>query len=392
MAESRSGSAWPLRGRAADIAVTAGVALCVVGGKVLGIILSKDVVSAGFLGWVMIVIACTAVWFRRRHPVAVVLVTFLTCAVYYPFTEPGSPILLTFVVALYTAAAEGHLAVAVIVAVVTVIAVGYGELRTSVRHVDDIALFMMVGWLVAVIAVGGVKRNRQAFLEATEQRAVEAERGKEEEARRRAGEERLRIARELHDALGHNLSMIHVQASAALHGGDPAQSREALKVIKQASKEALRELRTTLGVLRQVDEQAPTAPVPSLARLRDLVERAEASGGLEVRTEVVGAERPVPQQVDLAAYRIVQEALTNVTRHAKASTATVRVHYDDDVVRVEIEDDGTGGPVTPGNGIHGMEERVRLLGGEFGARQGTDGGFLVTATLPVTDTVLGEST
>ncbi|MCP3801646.1 histidine kinase [Allokutzneria sp. A3M-2-11 16] len=382
MAEQRS--VWPLRGRAADIAVTGGVALIVIGGTAGAQIVVRDDPGPGPLGWVLVVIGCAAMWFRRRHPVVVVLLTLVVSGVFYVSTTSSSPLLVTFVIALYTTAAEGYVTVSVIVAVVTMLAVSYGELRSPTRHVNNIALFMLVGWLIAVIAVGGVKRNRQAYLAATEQRAAEAERTREEEARRRATEERLRIARELHDALGHNLSMIHVQASAALHGGDPAQSTKALEAIKQASKEGLRELRTTLGVLRQVDEEAPTAPAPGLARLDELAEHAEGSG-LRVSVEMDG-ERPVSPQVDLAAYRIVQEALTNVARHANARVATVRVHYGDDVVCVEIEDDGTGGPltgglVTPGNGIHGMDERARTLGGEFSARPVT-GGFLVTATLP----------
>ncbi|WP_156050716.1 sensor histidine kinase [Allokutzneria albata] len=378
MAQSRS--VWPLRGRAADIAVTGGVALIVVGGTVGARLVFGDRPDPGPLGWALIAIGCAAMWFRRRQPVVVVLLTLVVSGLFYVSTTASSPLLVTFVIALYAAAAEGYVTVSVIVAVMTLIAVSYGELRSPRRHVDNIALFMLVGWLIAVIAVGAVKRNRQAYLVATEQRAAEAERTREEEARRRATEERLRIARELHDALGHNLSMIHVQASAALHGGEPAQSTQALEAIKQASKEGLRELRTTLGVLRQVDEEAPTTPAPGLVRLGELVEHAKGSG-LRVNVEIDGARRSLPPQVDLAVYRIVQESLTNVARHANASEATVRVRYGDDVVHVEIEDDGTGGPVTPGNGIHGMDERARLLGGEFSARP-IAGGFLITATLP----------
>ncbi|WP_246843141.1 sensor histidine kinase [Allokutzneria sp. NRRL B-24872] len=367
-------SPWPLRGRAADIAVTGGVALLVVGGAVGGQIASRDPVGPGVRGWLLIAAGCGALWFRRRHPVAVVLLTLAVAGGFYLSTSASSPLLLTFVVALYTASAEGHVVASVLVVVLTLVAVGLGELVSPTRHIDNLALFMLAGWLVAVIAVGGVKRNRQAYLAATEARAAEAERSREEEARRRASEERLRIARELHDALGHNLSMIHVQASAALHGADPAREHQALEVIKQASKEGLRELRTTLGVLRQVDEVG-------LARLGELAERARGSG-LSVSVEVDGTERPVPPQVDLAAYRIVQEALTNVARHANASSVAVRVHHSESVVRVEIQDDGTGGAVAPGNGIRGMAERARLLGGEFSA-EAMEGGFLVTATLPV---------
>ncbi|HEX5598615.1 MAG TPA: sensor histidine kinase, partial [Micromonosporaceae bacterium] len=206
------------------------------------------------------------------------------------------------------------------------------------------------------------------------------EQRKEEEARRRATEERLRIARELHDVLGHHLSLINVQASAALHRPDPTRSEQALAAIKQTSKETLRELRTALGILRQEGE-APTAPAPGLNRLHELVTTA-GRPGLEVRVELAET-RLLPPEVDLAAYRIVQEALTNVTRHAGATAVMVRVRPNGDDVLVEVEDDGTGVPGPPGNGILGMGERARALGGSLTAGPGPDGGFQVRARLPL---------
>jgi signal transduction histidine kinase len=190
----------------------------------------------------------------------------------------------------------------------------------------------------------------------------------------------LRIARELHDALGHHLSLINVQASAALHRPDPERSAQALTTIKQTSKETLRELRATIGVLRG-ETPAPAAPPPGLSRLYELV-TAAGQTGLAIRTELTGT-RPLPPDVDLAAYRIVQEALTNVTRHAGATTAVIRVRPDGDEVLVEIEDDGTGRPGTPGTGILGMGERARALGGAVTASPGPDGGFRVRARLPL---------
>jgi signal transduction histidine kinase len=239
----------------------------------------------------------------------------------------------------------------------------------------------LAAWLLVLATVAEVIRMRR-------ERALEAERMRDEEARRRVTDERLRIARELHDVLAHNISLINVQAGVALHLMDeqPGQARSALATIKAASKEALGELRSVLGVLRQVDEGSPRRPTPSLARLHDLVTGAQ-SAGLTVRTEIEGDVRPLPASVDLAAFRIVQEALTNATRHAgPAATTTVRVTYGPTDLTVLIEDDGRGAPSmnSPGgSGIVGMRERVAAHGGdiEVGPRPG--GGFRVRARLPL---------
>jgi signal transduction histidine kinase len=206
---------------------------------------------------------------------------------------------------------------------------------------------------------------------------------REAEARRRAGEERLRIARELHDVLGHNVSMINVQASAALHGlkKRPEDAEAALRAIKETSKETLRELRTTLGVLRQVDEEAPTAPADSLARVEALVK----ASGLVVRTEVSGPVDRVPVEVDLAATRIIREALTNVSRHSGAKEATLTIANTSGNILIEVEDDGPGATFTEGSGfgLRGMRERAEALGGRLEAGPRPGGGFRVAAELPL---------
>jgi signal transduction histidine kinase len=214
--------------------------------------------------------------------------------------------------------------------------------------------------------------------------------------RRRAGEERLRIARELHDVLAHNISLINVQAGVALHlmEEQPEQARTALTAIKAASKDALGELRSVLDVLRHVDEGAPRAPTAGLADLDRLVSGATAAG-IDVRVVTSGTPRPLPPSVDLAAFRIVQEALTNVTRHAGQATATVSLTYGEEGLTVSVEDDGRGvngagagtGPERPrerggGNGIRGMKERASALGGDVEAGPRPGGGFRVTASLP----------
>jgi signal transduction histidine kinase len=239
---------------------------------------------------------------------------------------------------------------------------------------------LVAGWLVVVLAVSELVRTRR-------ERAAEQARAEEDEERRRVGEQRLLMAQELHDVLAHNISLINVQAGVALHLIDeqPEQARTALANIKEASRDALHELRTALDVLRHGD--APRAPAPRLADLDTLVAGVRA-GGLDVRVERRGSVVPLPSAVELAAYRIVQEALTNVTRHAGARTVSVRLDYGDGVT-VEVVDDGVGvagdggtGGTGPGNGIAGMRERAAALGGTVEAGSRPDGGFGVVAHLP----------
>jgi signal transduction histidine kinase len=209
-----------------------------------------------------------------------------------------------------------------------------------------------------------------------------------QETRRQASEERLRLARELHDALGHHLSLINLQAGVALHLDQelPVQARGALAAIKQASLDTLGELRSLLDLLRQQPQPTPRAPTWTLARLDALVAQAHAAG-LEVRTQIQGQVRVLPDGVDVAAFRIVQEALTNITRHAGTTTATVRVAYGDQDLTVEVDDDGHGPGVRNradgGMGLLGMRERVAALDGELQTGPRPGGGFRVRARLPL---------
>ena len=217
---------------------------------------------------------------------------------------------------------------------------------------------------------------------------AELARTEAEEARRRASEERLRIARELHDVLAHDISLINVQAGVALHLMEehPEQARTALTAIKAASKDALGELRSVLDVLRQADEGPPRAPTAGLEHLDRLVTGA-AAAGIDVRVVTDGRARPLPPGVDLAAFRIIQEALTNVTRHAGPATATISLTYGDDELTVQVDDDGKGRPLSgangSGNGIPGMRERAAALGGRLEAGPRPGGGFRVRASLPL---------
>ncbi|QQQ73696.1 sensor histidine kinase [Saccharothrix sp. 6-C] len=360
-------SRW--RGRTADTAVAVAAGLV----SLLGLVVQARGIGAPaeWAALAVVLLSAGALVFRRRHPVPVGVVALAAVSAYGALLHQPGPIMVVFVVALYTVVDEGHVAVAVGLGVASVLAFAFAD---GFNRTGNGATFLHAGWLVAVIV--GVTRNRRAYLAEAEARSLAAEQRLEEETRRRATEERLRIARELHDALGHHLSLINVQASAALHRPDPARTEQALTAIKQTSKDTLRELRATLNALRQ-DGEAP----PDLDRLGDLVATAGRSG-LEIRVELAET-RPLPPEVGRAAYRIVQEALTNVTRHAGATAAVVRVRPDHDDVLVEVEDDGAGAPGVPGNGILGMRERAQALGGSLSTGPRPDGGFRVHARLPL---------
>jgi signal transduction histidine kinase len=218
------------------------------------------------------------------------------------------------------------------------------------------------------------------------ERVLAAARTREEEELRRAGEERLRIAQELHDVVAHHISLINVQASTALHLVDrqPEQAAPALSAIKDASKEALVELRSIVGVLRQSDESAPRQPVAGLDHLDHLISRTERAG-LDVHKIVHGDPRPLPTGLDRAAFRIVQESLTNVVRHARATSATVRIQYGERALVLQVDDNGESltGPPKEGNGISGMRERATALGGTLTADRTPLGSLRITATLPL---------
>jgi signal transduction histidine kinase len=294
--------------------------------------------------------------------------------------------MLTFAVASFLAVARGQRLAAYLGTAAGLAVFGWAEFLVGPARVGRFV--SVLAWVLVVLCAGEVSRYHRAYIAEARRRADEAERTREEEARRRATEERLRIARELHDVLAHKISLINVQAGAALHRREPEQAYTALSAIKDASKETLRELRTTLGVLRQVDEAGPLAPAPSLDRLGDLIKRTK-DAGLPVRVIVSGDRSPLPAPVDLAAYRIVQEALTNAVRHAGSATATVIVRYDTDHVVVEVNDDGRGAEAAEGNGIRGMRERAATLGGTLAASPRPGGGFLVRASLPLRPSLPG---
>ena len=242
--------------------------------------------------------------------------------------------------------------------------------------------------LLAAGAVGAYVATRRQWLAAAGDRAARAEQAREEETRRRVDAERMRIARELHDVVAHSMAMINVQATAASMQltADPASAAEAIQAIRGASKSGLRELRAILDVLRQVDGGSPAVPVPDLCAFAALVE-ATSAAGTPTKLESAGLPVPLPPPVALAAYRIVQESLTNVVRHAGRVAATVGLRQDGGYLYVDVVNDGGTAPAAfsegTGAGLAGMRERTAALGGTLDARPRPGGGFAVCARLPL---------
>ncbi len=366
-----------------DAALAAAVGVVQVGGTYLAGRHQVDRESFDVVAGLLLALGPAALVVRRRFPVPVLFVAFVSTQLYDIAGYPRGPIFFGLIAAFLTAVVAGHRYVAW-----GFLVVGFVSFLTAGVVFNDedtpgwIPAVALSAWLIVLAAAGEGIRVRRA-------RAEEAARAREEEARRRASEERLRIARELHDVLAHNISLINVQAGVALHlmEEQPATARSALTAIKAASKDALGELRSVLDVLRQADENPPRSPTAGLADLDRLVSGAVAAG-IDVRVVTEGTARPLPPSVDLAAFRIVQEALTNVTRHAGQATATISLTYGDTDLTVQVDDDGRGAPFAVngtggGNGIPGMKERAAALGGQLEAGPRPGGGFRVRSRLPL---------
>jgi signal transduction histidine kinase len=253
--------------------------------------------------------------------------------------------------------------------------------------------FVVLLWAALSVTTGSADRNHRAYLAAAEGRARRAEQDREDEANRRVAQERLRIARELHDAVGHHVALINVQAGALaclLDDEDRTQARESVTHIQRASEEALEDLRLAVGLLRgpgTAEPAEPAEPVPGLDRLDELI-GSFAGAGLQVTSEVTGQARPLPEAVELTAYRVIQESLTNTRKHAGCDTAVVRLGYTPGALSLAVEDDGNplahGSRDMPeGHGIVGMRERVAALGGRLSVGPRPGGGYRVSAELPL---------
>jgi signal transduction histidine kinase len=332
----------------------------------------------GPVDWVLLVAGPVALVARRRHPVLVLWLTFAAT-----LGPSGTGLThLSFLVAFFVTATAGKRYVAwlaLALSFVWVIWLAPLVYQYSVPPANDALL--LAGWMLAVAIAAEAARIRA-------ERAAATRASRQLDQRRQQSEERLRIARDLHDVIGHNISLINVQASMGLDliDSQPEQARAALTAIKSASKEALQELRTMLTPLRG-DAAAPRSPAPGLGRLPELIELTRAAG-LTVEAEITGTAPPLPAAVQLAAYRIIQESLTNVARHAGQARVTVRVACEDANVHVQIDDDGTApcgvvSAIGTGGGITGMRERATALGGDLSAGFRPGGGFRVSARLPV---------
>ncbi|MEU5877465.1 sensor histidine kinase [Spirillospora sp. NPDC047279] len=344
------------------------------------------------LGFALLVAGPALLLLRRRYPRETLLGVGAVTAAYALAAFPLGPIFLSLCVAMVAAVVGGHRLLAWAgtfgtLAGLLLVAWMLGDDPLPVDEPTMESSVMVVAWALVVLTGAELVRMRSAQL-------AERARTRAEEARRQASEERLRMARELHDVLAHNISMINVQAGVALHlmDDDPRQARTALAAIKEASKEALTEMRSVIGALRSEGESAPRSPTAGMARLEELLDRAR-NAGLPVTSKVEGEPRPLPAGTDLAAYRIVQESLTNVGRHAGSGpvTAEVRIAYGEHEISVRIDDDGRGVSLLDdhaggtGSGIRGMRERAAALGGTFSAGPRPGGGYRVEATLPIAD-------
>ncbi|HEY3981969.1 MAG TPA: sensor histidine kinase [Streptosporangiaceae bacterium] len=334
--------------------------------------------------YLLVVAACLALVARRRYPLAVLALSGAAVVTYSLLGYVNGAVLLAPAIALYSVAKAFSVRWTLSISVLTL-----GGLMAATAANNPFGLtgggFDLIPAVIAAAVFGGIAvRNRNAYVASIQARA-------EGEALRRVDEERLRIARELHDVVAHTMATINVQAGMAAHvlADQPAVAGEALQTIRAASKDGLRELRAILNVLRQADEGDPTQPAPGLAQLDALVSGAERAG-LPVAVRRFGSPRTLPAPVDVTAYRIVQESLTNVIRHAGPATATVVISYDGLGLQLEITDTGLGvgpGPLalaggTAGYGLTGMRERVAAVGGTIQAGPGPGGGFRVLARLP----------
>ncbi|MCW2883046.1 MAG: Signal transduction histidine kinaselike protein [Sphaerisporangium sp.] len=327
------------------------------------------------LGFTLLLVGPLALAVRRAHPVAALWVVIAATCVYVDGGYSYGPVFLSPIIVIFHAIQTGHRRAAWIAS---------GSMFAFFVVYATWLLPHAQGWFhhAGVGAITLVVLTAAEMARARREQRVERERVQQEEARRQASEERLTMAQELHDVLGHSISLIHVQASTALHLIDdhPEQARTALATIKQASKDVLTEMRSVLGVLR---DGAPRSPTAGLSRLDELIHRP----GLAVTKEIRGTPRPLPPGVERAAYRIVQESLTNVTKHAPGAKATVALDYGPEELSIRIDDRGGTGPGAltdegSGNGIPGMRERAVALGGSLTA-SAHQFGFHVEARLPI---------
>ncbi|MCL8010943.1 sensor histidine kinase [Streptomyces sp. AS02] len=351
----------------------------------------QDRTSAVLLG-----VSCLALLKHRTHPRVALVVTAVCTVAVVAVGYLVTPLLLApIMAALFWLSNHTDRKTTRAYGIPTVVALMLAAaFSDSMDHIS--LLLRTIGpffWLMLPLAAGKMTQLRRAYLSSMRARAEHAERTREEEARLRVTEERMRIARELHDVVAHHLALANAQAGTAAHLAlsSPEQTRKILTDLTGTTSSALRELKATLGLLRQNGDpdSAPLEPSPGLARLPELVS-ACASAGVTVTVTTEGEPRPLSPGVDLTAFRIVQEALTNVTKHATAEAAHVRLAYSGTRLLITVTNDGpgaapggTGAGHPQGFGVMGMRERAHSIGGELNAGPRPEGGFEVATTLPL---------
>jgi signal transduction histidine kinase len=382
---SRSGRRvpWPLPPALADLLIAALVALFTGADAAVN---DAGHRQADWVTWLLFAVSVGTLLVRSRWPLAVAVVTGAACAGWALYGHIGELLNLPVMVALYAVAVQGDRRRTLRVGVVAALVSGIVSLIAGidVAQPQGAPLLEML-WPLVPLLLGEVVRSRRELVREYADRVERAEADREREAQRRVEQERVRIARELHDVVAHTVSAMTVQAGLALDAFDakPQVAREAMRQVRVSGKEAVRELRATVGVLRS-DAGPDTEPAPRLRELADLAERVRATG-LRVSLQVDTGGRTWPQLVELAAYRIVQEALTNVIKHADARQAAVSVGVEGDLLTVEVIDDGTaanGASGHDGYGLIGMRERVLAVGGRIEAGALPAGGWRVHASLP----------
>jgi signal transduction histidine kinase len=350
--------------------------------------------SPDFLAYLFAVCLGALMFVRRHFPVLALVATAAGLLAYYAAGYPAIGLALPVAAALYSAAEAGKLLIsavtgAALIAVSTFFRLREGE---SLAYLLGFELASTAGLMFAAIALGAAVRATRLLRAEQLRTARQAAAEREAEARRRVQDERLRIARDLHDVIGHTIALVAVQADVAEEAldDDPGTVRAALKTIRSAGEEAIHELRGTLGLLRSPGEPEVRAPTGTLRNLGSLL-AATRESGLAVELRAEGEPVPLPAVVDTTAYRIVQEALTNTLRHAEASRAEVELRYERGGLGIRVTDDGRGAgrrDDDPGGGsgfgIEGMRERAALLGGRVDVAEAPEnGGFVVEAWLPV---------
>ena len=339
--------------------------------------------------WIADAIACGALLFRRRFPLQVLVVTASAFLLVQYVTLDVPLLILTVVAALVTLTLAGRRRAAVTAAVViTLLTMTIGTF-TDAEYWSHPRPVAVAALCALSIAAAEAVRNRRAYVAAIEERARRAEESRDQEARRRVADERLRIARELHDVLAHHIAVINVQAGVAQHllGRQPEKAMESLDHVRAAARSVLSEMQAVVSVLREPDETGgPAEPQPGLEQVDILIDRFRGLG-LTIDTVIAGAVVPLPPTTDLVAYRVAQESLTNVGKHAPGARAEIRFDYRSDVLVLSVRNSRGTGPqtarTTGGFGLIGMRERVSSVGGALRAIARPDGGFETTATLPL---------